>query len=316
MLHISKSQIENELSYERLIPALKAAFCADIIAPQRQHYEVKNSTTQKDSTLLLMPAWEAGKYLGVKIVTVSPENAKYQLPSIQGTYILMDAEKGLPLAMLDAPTLTSIRTAAASALASSYLSREDSATLLMIGTGALAPRLIEAHGSVRPIKEVYIWGRNFEKAKRIASQFAGVHFSIKAISTIEEIIKVIDIISVATLSETPLVLGKWLQAGQHLDLVGAYKPTMREADDEAILKSRIFVDSHESAGKEAGDIVIPLQNGIITKEAIQADLFELCQANKVGRKTQNEITLFKSVGHALEDLAAAKLVYESIIGKD
>ena len=312
MLHLSNEDLISSLGFPSLIETLREAFQGDYTVPLRHHHDFKNPKEDKDSTLLLMPAWEAGYYLGVKVVTVAPNNAKYNLPSIHGMYILMDAHKGVPLAIMDAKTLTTRRTAAASALASSYLSRPDSSTLLMIGTGALAPNLITAHASVRPIGEVFIWGRNMEKAQAVAKYFDDAHFRVNVVSTIAQGLAKADIISCATLSETPLILGQYLKSGQHLDMVGAYKPDMREADDEAIRRSSIFVDNYTGATKETGDIAIPLQTGVLKRESIKADLFELCRSEKLGRRSENEITFFKSVGHALEDLAAAKMAYELI----
>ncbi|MEL6922428.1 MAG: ornithine cyclodeaminase family protein [Bacteroidota bacterium] len=316
MIQISNEQLTETLGFDQLVPALREAFRGDYTVPLRHHHDFENPKEGKDSTLLLMPAWEAGRYLGVKVVTVAPNNAKYQLPSIHGMYILMDAHKGVPLAWMDARTLTTRRTAAASALASSFLSREDSRSLLMIGTGALAPKLIEAHATVRPIEEIYIWGRNKTKAAAVAKYITeNLSFSssrVHVVESLEENLAKADIISCATLSETPLVLGQHLRNGQHLDMVGAYKPNMREADDEAIWRTRVFVDNYEGATKETGDIAIPLQTGVLQRTAIQADLFELCREEKHGRQSSDEITFFKSVGHALEDLAAAKMAYEHI----
>jgi ornithine cyclodeaminase len=318
MINISQEQLETNLDYSILIGALREAFQEKYIVPTRHHHNYKNPQEGVESTLLLMPAWQVGNYLGVKMVTVSPKNGQYDLPSIHGVYTLFDAHKGMPLAQIHATTLTAQRTAATSALASSFLSKKNSKTLLMIGTGALAPELIRAHSSVRPIERVYVWGRNLEKAKAVASfitkhlQFLGrSNFDVFPIKNIEEGIEKADIISCATLSPTPLVFGKKLKAGQHLDLVGAYRPDMRETDDEAILRSSVFVDTYDGM-HESGDISIPLENGILKKENICADLFELCRGEKIGRKDNFEITFFKSVGHALEDLAAAKLVYEKL----
>lgn len=313
MINISRTQLESVLNYGPLIEVLRNAFRSDYTVPMRHHHDYKNPKEGEDSTLLLMPAWEAGAYLGVKIVTVSPNNGKYDLPSIQGMYVLHDAHKGSPLALMDAPTLTARRTAAASALAADYLAHPQSKTLLMVGTGRLAPELIQAHCSVRPIEQVYVWGRNSKKAALIVDQFKQANFIIKAVDSIEANIADADIISCATLSPTPLVLGKWLRAGQHVDLVGAYRPHMREADDEVIRQSSIFVDTYAGATKECGDIAIPLQTGVLEKTAIKADLFELAKNQKTGRIDHQEITCFKSVGHALEDLAAAKMAYEKIL---
>jgi len=310
---IDDNFIEQNTHFQTLIAEIKNGFATSTIeVPMRHHHDFRNPKEGIDSTLLLMPAWNPSTEAGVKIVTVSPNNGKYNLPSIQGTYIYLDAHKGKVKAILAAKALTAKRTAATSALASSYLSKEDANSLLMIGTGALSKNLILAHASIRPIKEVYVWGRNFEKSQAICNELINENFSIKAINTIEEIISKVAIISCATLSKTPLVLGKYLREGQHLDLVGAYKKDMREADDEAIRKSSVFIDTYQGGLKESGDIVMPIQNGIISENDIKADLFELCSGKKQGRQNKEEITFFKSVGHALEDLAAASYYYKKI----
>jgi ornithine cyclodeaminase/alanine dehydrogenase-like protein (mu-crystallin family) len=179
----------------------------------------------------------------------------------------------------------------------------------MIGTGALSTNLIKAYASIRPIKKVFVWGRNFEKAQAISTALKNESFSIQPIKTIEEKISEVDIVSCATLSKTPLVLGKYLKAGQHIDLVGAYKKDMREADDETITQASVFVDTFQGGLKESGDIVIPIKNGILKEDAIKADLFQLCSNKHNGRTSKKEITVFKSVGHALEDLVAAGYFY-------
>lgn len=310
IVQISKSFIEDNTVFPTLIEALKKGFSnKNIIVPLRHHHDFPNPEVGKDSTLLLMPAWNPSNSAGVKIVTVSPENSQFNLPSIYGTYIYFDAITGQLKAVLEAKSLTAKRTAAASALASSFLSKTNSSSLLMIGTGALSTNLIKAHASVRPIQRVYVWGRNKEKALAICKELSNENFSIEAIQNIEDAISNVDIISCATLSNTPLVLGKHLKAGQHIDLVGAYKKDMREADNEVVQKSSIYVDTFQGGLKESGDIVIPLQEGIIAEKDIKADLFELCSNKKQGRTSDNEITMFKSVGHALEDLVVANYYY-------
>lgn len=310
MRFIDKDEVEKALDYPSLIEALRNAFISDIKVPPRHHHDFKNPKEGIDSTLLLMPAWEESESLGVKIVTVSPNNAKYNLPGIQGLYLLMDAQKGTIEALLEGKTLTAKRTAAASALASSYLSRKDASSMLMIGTGALSSELIKAHASVRDIKDVYIWGRDKSKAIKIADELKN-DFNIKAVDNIEDEISNVDIISCATLSVEPLVFGKFLKNGQHVDLVGAYKPNMRESDDELIKTVDIYIDTN-MAKKETGDIKIPLDSNTISNDDIKADLFELTREEKKGRTSDSSITLFKSVGHGLEDLAAAKLVKEKL----
>lgn len=310
ILQINNFFIERNTVFTELIEELKKGFSSnEVLVPMRHHHDFPNPEVKADSTLLLMPAWNPSKNAGVKIVTVSPENGQFDLPSIQGTYIYFDAKKGNIKAILEAKSLTAKRTAAASALASSFLSRKDASTLLMIGTGALSKNLIEAHSSVRPINEVFIWGRDFEKAKAIASELKNSNYTITPIKTIEEKLSEADIISCATLSQSPLIFGKHIKNGQHIDLVGAYKKNMREADDDVIKKASVFVDTFQGGLKESGDIVIPIQKGILNENDIKADLFQLCSDQKKGRESSKEITVFKSVGHALEDLIAANYFY-------
>ena len=307
---IDANFIEKNTVFSELIQELKNNFKKDeVIVPMRHHHDFPNPEVEEDTTLLIMPAWNPSKNAGVKIVTVSPENGQFDLPSIQGTYLYLDALKGSIKAIIEAKSLTVKRTAAASALASSYLSPRDASSLLMIGTGALSINLIKAHARVRPIKKVFVWGRDFEKAKAICKELNTEIFSVNAIETIEEKISDVAIISCATLSKTPLVLGKYLKEGQHIDLVGAYKKDMREADDLTITRSSVYVDTYQGGLKESGDIVIPIKNGSLKESDIKADLFELCTDDKKGRINKNEITVFKSVGHALEDLIAANYYY-------
>jgi ornithine cyclodeaminase/alanine dehydrogenase-like protein (mu-crystallin family) len=306
VIQLDDEFINENTIFSELILELKRGFATQsVMVPMRHHHDFPNPEVGSDSTLLLMPAWNPSKEAGVKIVTVSPENGQFGMPSIQGVYILMDAIKGGVKAILQAKSLTSKRTAAASALASKYLSKENASSLLMIGTGALSSNLIQAHASVRPIKKVFVWGRSLAKAKTICDSFLGEDFEAIAIGSIEEKLGEVDIISCATLSKTPLVLGKHLRAGQHIDLVGSYKKDMRETDDQTIKLASIFIDTMHGGLKESGDIVIPLQNGTLKVEDIRGDLFGLCSGTKEGRRNDNEITVFKSVGYALEDLVAA-----------
>lgn len=304
MINVSAEQIELIWQYKDFIPQLRKAFQSDFVVPQRHHYDYENGEGDNKSTLLLMPAWSKEEYVGVKLVTVSPYNGKFNLPSIQGIYTLINAKNGLVKAQIDAKRLTVKRTAATSALASSYLSRENSKTLLMVGTGALCPELIRAHCDVRPIEKVLIWGRSFEKAQKRAKELEHTQLEVSAVESLEEAISIADIISVATLSPAPLIKGKWLKSGQHLDLVGSYRPDMREADDSCLKRSSVYIDS-ESALKESGDLAIPFDDGVITKKDIRSDLFEMTSTTESTRNSDDEITLFKSVGHALEDLSAA-----------
>ncbi|NRA71111.1 MAG: ornithine cyclodeaminase family protein [Gammaproteobacteria bacterium] len=308
MKQLNASQVQSALRFPELIAALKQAFCSDITVPMRHHHDMENPSASRETTLLLMPAWQAGEKAGVKMVTVAPDNSALNLPSIQGIYLLLDLRTGTPEIMMDAPTLTTNRTAAASALAASFLARKDASHLFVVGTGALSSQLIRAHHAVSPLTHVTVWGRNEDKAAQVLTQVADLNLIAATTTSIEAGINQADIISVATLSQTALIEGKWLKPGQHLDLVGAYRPDMREADDEVMRRATIFVDSRPGATKETGDIKIPLAEGVITLDDIKADLFQLSAGEHQGRTDDQQITVFKSVGHALEDLAAAKLV--------
>lgn len=311
LVQISDAFIEANTHFPSLIAELQSAFAQkDILVPLRHHHDFPNPAVGADSTLLLMPAWKPSAYAGVKMVTVSPENGRFDMPSIHGTYMYMDATNGTVKALLEAKNLTAKRTAAASALAASYLSPTDCHSMLMVGTGALSKNLIEAHASVRPIKRVYIWGRNLQKAQQLAASIQSNQYQVMAVDSIQHTMPKVQLISCATLSKRALVLGDWLQAGQHLDLVGAYKPDMRETDNQAMAKAHIYVDTFQGGCKESGDIVIPLQEGIIKEQDILGDLFALSAANSYARRSEADITIFKSVGHALEDLAAAHHYYQ------
>lgn len=308
MKFYSAEDIGRLLNFEPLINALQEGFTKEIIVPPRMHLNYDNPQDKNQNTLLLMPAVQVGNLAGVKIVNVSPENQKRAIPTIQGVYYLMDAISGSPIAMMDAKALTNWRTAAASALASRFLSNENAETLLMVGTGTLAPFLIRAHSHIRPIKHLLIYGRSIEKAEKIAERVKGKFETVAVVTSLEKDVPKADIISTATLSKKPLILGKWLREGQHLDLIGSFKPTMREADNKAITKANVYADCIEMASKESGDLCIPIQEGVLKKTDIKGDLFSISKEEVEGRTKNNEVTLFKSVGHALEDLVAAELI--------
>ena len=317
---LSAAEVDANLDDLALIDRLEALFRAGCEMPPRHHHTVgaPAGPGSADATLLLMPAWTRGasSHLGIKVVTVFPDNGKRALPSIYGQYLLLDGTTGQTVALLDGTMLTKRRTACASGLASRYLSRPESRRLLMIGTGALAPELIRVHGKVRPIDEVAIWGRRPERAESLAKELSdslpqalGRSIAIRAVTDRKQAVGQADIISCATLSKTPLVEGDWLGEGQHVDLVGAYTPGMRESDDKAICRARLYVDTRAGAMKEGGDVVQPLANGTIDEDDVIGDLYELSRGEQSGRLPGDatSITLFKSVGAALEDLAAAEL---------
>ncbi|MPZ09421.1 MAG: ornithine cyclodeaminase family protein [Kiloniellaceae bacterium] len=306
---VSAAEVEAALDYPSLVERLRQAFRRDFQVPVRHHHDIE-VTGGSTATLLLMPAWQVGRHIGIKMVTVFPDNAEKSLPAVMGIYVLVDGSNGSPLALIDGPTLTVKRTAAASALASSYLSRPDAERLLMVGTGALAPQLIVAHAAVRPICNVLIWGRSAEKAQRLAKRMNRRDFRVDWTDDLETAARGAHIISCATLSKVPLIHGDWLQPGQHLDLVGAFRPDMRETDDAVMRRARVFVDTRAGATKEGGDIVQAVETGALSVDDIAGDLFELTRGDRSGRRYYDQVTLFKSVGTAVEDLAAAQLVVE------
>jgi ornithine cyclodeaminase len=308
---VSAEELGRLLTYPALVDALGASFRADITVPLRHHHTIPQPGA--DATLLLMPAWTESKerFLGCKIVTVFPDNGKANLPALYGQYLLMSADTGEPLALIEGRTLTAWRTACASALAARYLAREDASHLAMVGAGVLAPHLVRAHAAVRPIKRVTIWNRTNANAVKLGFQLAEERFVADVTDDLSEIGKA-DIVSCATLATEPLVRGEWLRPGMHVDLVGGFTPAMREADDEAMRRARVYVDTRGGALKEAGDLVDPLKRSIIKESDVQGDLFGLCRGEVSGRRSADEVTLFKSVGTAIEDLAAAMLVWRSL----
>jgi len=309
---LSAGEVDGALDDIALIDRLEAMFRAGCETPLRHHH------TLPRGTLLLMPAWTA-RHIGIKLVTVFPDNARLSLPSVLGQYMLLDGRTGRTMALLDGAMLTKRRTACASGLAARYLAPASAARLLMIGTGALAPHLVRVHAKVRPIREVAIWGRRPDAAEALARELAlslpaaiGRPIAVRAVADRKAAVTEADIVSCATLSKEPLVEGDWLREGQHVDLVGAYTPEMRESDDRAVWRARVHVDTRAGAVKEGGDIVQPLRNGTIEEDDVIADLFELARGQQTGRLPGDttSITLFKSVGTALEDLAAAELAVE------
>jgi len=307
MLNLDAQSVANALPYDQLISALDEAFKSGADVPERSHLNVEVPGSA-DGTLLLMPCWQTNGKMGVKIATVFPDNSRQGLSAVNASYFLMDATTGVPLAVIDGTELTRRRTAAASALASRYLSRGDSKTLLMVGTGKLARHLIAAHACARDIDSVLIWGRRSEAARALASSLARESFSVRVVTDLEGAVSEVDIVSCATLAGEPLIRGDWLHEGQHLDLVGAFRPDMREADSEAVSRADVYVDTYSGALSEAGDILQAIKEGAIIESDIAADLSELAQGECQGRTSNEAITLFKSVGTALEDLAAADLV--------
>lgn len=319
MLNVSAADIDRALTFPDLVATLRDAFRQGAVQPVRHHHAVERPDGAT-STLLLMPAWtdfnaagtSDGGHIGVKVVTVSPDNNEIGKPAVMGLYLLLDGKTGEPKALIDGQRLTQWRTAAASALAASYLARDDASRLLVVGAGAMAPFLARAHAAVRPIHDIAVWNRTRTNAEKVVAALREEGRNARVAENLDAEVGQADIVSAATISTSPLIRGALLKPGTHVDLVGGFTPQMREADDEAIRRARVYVDTRAGATKEAGDIVQPLQSGVLAAASINADLFELARGAEAGRGGSDEITLFKSVGAALEDLAAGIAVYRKI----
>lgn len=302
LTQLSADQVHAALPWAPLAEALAAAFRAPPEAPTR-HAHVMAA----DDHLLLMPAWNASR-IGVKLVTVIPDAPRHGGHTVDATYLLLDRQTGAPVALLDGEALTVRRTAATSALAAQQLARPDARTLLVVGTGRLAPWMVRAHVALRPaLRRVLVWGRNTTRAQQMAAALGEEGIVVESVLDLPTAVHTADIVCCATTSRVPIVYGEWLAPGTHVDLVGAYTPSMREVDDTAVARSRIVVDSYDGALAEAGDVLQPLAAQVITRSALLADLGELLRGSRTVRRSPQDITLFKSVGHALEDLAAATL---------
>lgn len=302
------------LPWAPLIGGLAQMFRDGCEMPLRHHHDFA-VPGEIPGTLLLMPAWLPGQYLGLKMVTVVPGNTARGLPAIAGAYLLSSGRTGGVLAMLDGAELTARRTAAVSALAASYLARPEAARLLVVGAGRLALNLIQAHAAVRPIRHIEIWARREEQAAEVAAAARELGFDASVARDLEGAARRADIVSCCTLSQDPLIRGSWLKPGAHLDLVGAFKPGMRESDDLAVQQASVFADTRDGVLSEGGDIVQPLRAGLIGTDHLRGDLYDLCRGQHPGRCEAEEFTLFKSVGAALEDLAAARLAYETFTAR-
>jgi ornithine cyclodeaminase len=299
----SAAEVHAALSWDRLATAIAAAFVAGVQAPPRQAYAL-----DERDVLFLMPAWNR-EALGVKLVTFMPDAVTHGAPTVQASYLLCDRATGAPRALIDGEALTLRRTAATSALAARHCARSGARTLLVVGTGRLAPWMARAHAALHPgIERVAVWGRRAAAADAIARELAAEGLPATAATDLESAVRGADIVSCATTAVEPIVRGQWLRAGTHLDLVGGFKPSMREVDDVAVARSRTVVDTYGGALGDSGELRHALDGGAITRAGIVAELAEDLRGEVRARTAPTDITLFKSVGAALEDLAAALVV--------
>lgn len=311
MLVLNAEQIRALAPTALLVDALNSAFRAGGVTVVRTPTPMPGGDGDRIFVSMLAMQQSGGSV--IKVLTIFPENRSKGLLTVQGA-IVMFSETGEPRAVLDGTVITHLRTGAASALASRYLSRKDSSHLVIVGTGALAPSMALSHCAVRPITRISVWGRRPDRAAATAAAISARlprNISVEAAALLEDAVGSADIVSCSTSSPTPVLQGKWLRSGTHVDLVGSFQPTKRESDDEVVRRSRIFVDTFQGALHEGGDVVEPLLRGVIDRERIEGELADLASGRAVGRVKDDEITLFKSVGTAIEDLTAARLVIDA-----
>jgi alanine dehydrogenase len=291
-------------AYRDIVDALREGFRAEIETPVRHHHDISDV-----STLLLMPAWSKD-WAGLKTVVFKTDNAAQGLPTIQASYLLIEQKTGETVAMMDGGEITRRRTAAASALAADYLARKDSEVMTLVGAGALAPHFALAHAAVRPVKRVFIYTRTRAKGEALAAELARHGLDAQLVTDLEAAVRLSDIVTCVTTSTAAIVRGAWLKPGAHVDLAGAFKPSMRETDGEVVARSSVYVDTREGALAEAGDLLQARDEGKFDFANVKGDLFDLCRGTVKGRTSADEITLFKSAGTAIEDLATAIMLYQ------
>ena len=313
MKFIDAEQINRALSYAELISGLDRYHRQDTPAMEDMLI-AQPIEDQVVNHLLVRAAWQYSQAVGIKLVTIFPDNpSQKSLPAVQALYVVFDGADGSPIATIDGAALTYWKTAADSALGARYLARKDIANMLMVGAGAMAPHLIKAHCAASPsINRVSIWNRNSNKAKHLAAELNSDSVSVQHTEDLETSARQADLISSATMAKEPLIRGTWLSPGTHLDLVGAFTPDMREADDAVMKASTVFVDARQTTIGVVGEIMIPLSNGPITEADIVADLFDLCRGDHHGRTDREEVTLYKNGGGGHLDLMTARLLLEAL----
>ncbi len=303
---IERDQVERSLSFPRFIDQLDAAFASDFQMPQRQVLPL--DAGESHDALAMLPAWN-DQVIALKAFTYFPGNqAPY--PSLFSKILVFDRANGSPLALVDGTAVTYWRTAGVSALASRYLSREDSAELLILGTGNLASYLLRAHASVRSFSRIRLWGRNPQRAREIAATLEG-ELAVVVVDDLAAACASADVIVAATGSHEPLIKGAWIKPGTHVDCLGNHQPDKRECDSALVTCASVFVDTRASCFKEAGELLIPVGEGVFEHDQVRGELAELCRREVASRESADEITFFKSVGCALGDMAGALAVLDA-----
>jgi ornithine cyclodeaminase len=303
---IDAAHARASLPFARLIPALREAYASGADVPLRHHHFMPQPDGST-ATILIMPAWQRA-FVGIKIVTIFPENGRKALPGLYSSYLLCDGDTGRHIALIDGNEITSRRTVAIGALGADFLARKEAHRLLICGSGRIASLAADAFRAVRPIDKVAVWNPRRAGAERLVATLRADGFDATVAPDLEQAVGEADIVSCATLANQPIIKGEWLRPGTHLDLIGSFTPFMREADDEVFRRGRTYVDTMDAL-KESGELLDPIRDGVIAPDDIQGTLADLCRGERKGRGSASEITVFKAVGNALSDIASAALVY-------
>jgi len=313
-LFVNKEKIASLLPMDECIEVMQKMFSSlaagECLQPLRNIMRLPDGS----GVLGMMPGHAAKLgVMGIKVISVFHANKEAGFPSHQGIVILFDAKNGQPLMLFDALEITAIRTAAASAVATKLLSREKSSILAIIGSGEQAKRHIEAMLIVRNIKQINLWSRNENNARHLVNELsAEYNIPIHIKKNVQQAVENADIICTVTASKEPIVLGDWIAAGTHINAVGSSTAFSRELDTTAIARSKLFTDRYESIFNEAGDFLIPKKEGAVTDDHVKAEIGEVLSGTKKGRENDEEITLFKSLGIAAEDIFSAYHIYEKL----
>lgn len=317
VLVLKRKDLEEILSMKEVIDAVEKAFLEFFNGTAKVPLRTIIDVEKHEGTMLYMPCYlEGNDALAIKIVSVYEKNLKKGLPTIFATVLVNDPETGKPLAIMEGGYLTAMRTGATSGVATKYLARKDSKVVGIIGAGVQARTQLWAVCEVRHIEKALVYDVDVKRAKVFAEEMSKkLGIDIEVAKSSEEVAKNSDVLVLATTAKEPVINGEWIKEGTHITSIGWVGPKGRELDSKTVKKSKLIVDSKEAVLSESGDIIIPIREGIIDKNHIYAELGEIVSGIKKGRVSDEEITLFKSVGLAIEDAITAKLAYEKALEK-
>jgi ornithine cyclodeaminase len=308
MQFFDQAAVSLALPYPALIDALATGLQQPIESPARSVHAPNGD----HSAVLIMPAWKSQHIMGVKLVSIWPGNSAKGKSAVSAVYVLISCEDGNPVAVLDGTELTLRRTAAAAALAARILARKNSQTLAILGTGSLSAPMAVAHASVMNFKTILVWGRNLKKAQGVVDNLALQGITAHASDDLQATLAQADVVSAASTATEPFIHSDWVMPGTHLGLIGAFTPTMAEAEPALMPRAQVFADSREAILQKGGEVLQAIQQGLMAAGDIQAELAEIAaQPQRAWRQSEEAITVFKSVGFASLDLIAAEMVFKA-----